>query len=248
MSLECRDCPTRANIPVSGRPSTSIVRTVCHAARVHSRTAVSGVVPVGRPVTAATSRLAALDCLVEHQILLDHEVVEDGLAPHVGRTRDVVDSDGVEAMRGEQRSGRGRDRLVRSCDDPPDQANSSPMADALASHGIVRGHAPAAARLLRERLAEPWTLSSLAEEVHLSRSQLVRAFDATVQTSPMAYLRHMRVERMARLPASTDLSIAETARSVGWADPNYASRCFHQHFGASPTEFRHRQPKPPPVG
>ncbi len=78
---------------------------------------------------------------------------------------------------------------------------------------------------LRQRLAVRWTLTSLAEEVHLSRSQLVRAFDATVGMSPMAYLRHTRVERMARLLASTDLSIAEAARAVGWTDPDYASRC-----------------------
>jgi hypothetical protein len=32
--------------------------------------------------------------------------------------------------------------------------------------------------VLRDRLAELWTLTTLAEEVHLSRSQLVRAFDA----------------------------------------------------------------------
>lgn len=61
----------------------------------------------------------------------------------------------------------------------------------------------------------------------------------------MAYLRKMRVERMARLLASTDLSIAETARSVGWTDPFYASRCFHAAYGISPTEFRRRQVMPP---
>jgi transcriptional regulator GlxA family with amidase domain len=106
--------------------------------------------------------------------------------------------------------------------------------------GVTRGHVVVAADLLRGRLAQPWTLGALAEEVHLSRSQLVRAFDATVGTSPMAYLRQMRVEQMARLLSSTDLSIAETARLVGWTDPPYASRCFHQHFGLSPTDFRRR--------
>jgi transcriptional regulator GlxA family with amidase domain len=80
----------------------------------------------------------------------------------------------------------------------------------------VRGHVVAAVGVLRARLAEPWSLDALANEVHLSRSQLVRSFDATVGTSPMAYLRLMRVEQMARLLATTDLSIAEAARSVGW--------------------------------
>lgn len=112
--------------------------------------------------------------------------------------------------------------------------------------GVVRGHAATALGILRERLAEPWTLSTLAQEVHLSRSQLVRAFDATVEMSPMTYLRKMRVERMSRLLTSTDLSIREAARAVGWTDAFYACRCFHAHYGISPTEFRRRQ-LPPPV-
>jgi len=114
-------------------------------------------------------------------------------------------------------------------------------------HGVVRGHVVAAVRALSDRLAEPWTLGSLSDEVHLSRSQLVRAFDATVGTSPMAYLRQMRVERMARLLASTDLSVAEAARSVGWRNQFHASQCFHAHYGISPTEYR-RQQTPSPLG
>lgn len=61
----------------------------------------------------------------------------------------------------------------------------------------------------------------------------------------MAYLRLMRVERMARLLVSTDLSVSEIARAIGWTDPNYASRCFHAHYGVSPTEYRRRQPAQP---
>jgi AraC family L-rhamnose operon transcriptional activator RhaR len=90
-------------------------------------------------------------------------------------------------------------------------------------------------------MAEQWTLDALADEVHLSRSQLVRAFDATVETSPMAYLRQMRVKRMARLLVSTDLSVGEAARSVGWRNQFHASQCFHAHYGVSPTEYRRRQ-------
>jgi transcriptional regulator GlxA family with amidase domain len=56
------------------------------------------------------------------------------------------------------------------------------------TRGVVRGHAVVAVRILRTRLAEPRTLNSLAEQVHLSRSQLVRAFDSTIGMSPMAYL------------------------------------------------------------
>jgi hypothetical protein len=47
-----------------------------------------------------------------------------------------------------------------------------------AVHGAGRGHVVTAVGVLRSRIAEPWTLSALAHEVNLSRSQLVRSFDA----------------------------------------------------------------------
>lgn len=105
----------------------------------------------------------------------------------------------------------------------------------------MHGHVVTAVRVLRHRQCDPWTLGSLAEEVHLSRSQLLRAFDATLGRSPMAYLRQLRAQEMARLFDCTDLSIAEAARSVGWSDPNYASRCFRADHRVSPTELRRRQ-------
>lgn len=103
----------------------------------------------------------------------------------------------------------------------------------------------AAVNVMRARLAEPCTLNSLSQEVHLSRSQLARSFDAVTAMSPMAYLRKMRVERMARLLATTDLSVAEAARAVGWTNQFHASQVFHVAFGVSPTEYRRRQAAPP---
>lgn len=137
---------------------------------------------------------------------------------------------------------------------PVDADNPNQLASATNRHigalrgrGLLHGRVVAAVGLVTTRIAEPWTLSFLAEEVHLSRSQLVRSFDATTGLSPMAYLRQMRVERMARLLVSTDLSVAEAARSVGWKNQFHASQCFHAHYGISPTEYRRRQ-RTPPVG
>jgi AraC-like DNA-binding protein len=115
------------------------------------------------------------------------------------------------------------------------------------SRGVVRSHVETTIGVLRDRLAEPWTLTTLAEEVHLSRSQVVRAFEATAGASPMAYLRQMRLRQMVRLLTSTGLSISEAARAVGWTDAFYASRCFHAYYGMSPTELR-RQHTAPPLG
>jgi transcriptional regulator GlxA family with amidase domain len=128
----------------------------------------------------------------------------------------------------------------KRCEGAPSQGRTP------AVHGVLRGHVVTAVGVLRARIAEPWTLNALAHEVNLSRSQLVRAFDATTGMSPMAYLRQMRVERMARLLVSTDLSVAEVARAVGWKNQFHASQCFHAACGVSPTEYRRGQ-LPPPI-
>ncbi|WP_433598167.1 hypothetical protein ACQPXH_20600 [Nocardia sp. CA-135953] len=66
----------------------------------------------------------------------------------------------------------------------------------IGARAVVRSDVVTTVGRLSTKLAEPWTLSSLAGEVHLSRSQPVRSFDAMVGMSPMAYLRRTRVERM----------------------------------------------------
>ena len=50
-------------------------------------------------------------------------------------------------------------------------------------HGVVRGHVVDVVKVLHARLAEPWTLASLAGEVHLSHFRLGRAFDAAAGAS-----------------------------------------------------------------
>jgi hypothetical protein len=75
-------------------------------------------------------------------------------------------------------------------------------------------------------------------EAHLSRSQLVQAFDAVTSLGTMAYLRLMRAQQTARLLTHSDLPISAISWDVGWTDANYASRCFHANNGISPAEYR----------
>jgi AraC-like DNA-binding protein len=100
--------------------------------------------------------------------------------------------------------------------------------------GVVRGHVETTLGVLRDHLAEPWTLHSLANEMHLSHSQLLRAFDAVTSPGPVAYPRLMRVQQMTRLLTRSDLPISAIARAAGWTDANRAGRCFHAHYAIPP--------------
>jgi AraC family transcriptional regulator, L-rhamnose operon transcriptional activator RhaR len=124
----------------------------------------------------------------------------------------------------------------------------SSLGRALASNhglqldGIGPAH-PAAAqamRLLESRLAYHWTLTELAEDMHLAPGYLVRLFKAATGLPPMAYLARLRAEHAATLLLQSDQPVTCIGRAVGWPDQNYFARRFKAHYGLSATTYRTR--------
>ncbi|MCG5219966.1 AraC family transcriptional regulator [Streptosporangium sp. KLBMP 9127] len=97
-----------------------------------------------------------------------------------------------------------------------------------------------AMRLLETRLDHPWTLSELAEDLHLAPGYLVRLFKSAAGVPPMAYLAQRRAESAAELLLHTGQSVSEIGQVVGWPDQNYFARRFKAHFGMSATTYRAR--------
>jgi len=82
------------------------------------------------------------------------------------------------------------------------------------------------------------TVERLAGLAGLSRAHFVRQFTRLAGTSPADYVFRARMARAARLLQASQLSVAEIARSLGFADPNYFAKAFRRAFEVSPTEFR----------
>ena len=57
-------------------------------------------------------------------------------------------------------------------------------------------------RLLEADLARHWTLTELADELHLTPGHLVRLFKTATGLPPMAYLAQIRAEHAAVAPAA----------------------------------------------
>lgn len=112
----------------------------------------------------------------------------------------------------------------------------------------IQDEARIAAGMLRDGLAEEWTLDRLAEGVHLSRSRVGRLFRESFGKTPIAYLTMLRAERMADLLRTTDAQIATIASQVGWVDPDYAGRLFKQSVGCSPRQYRTLSRRTPTAG
>ena len=102
-----------------------------------------------------------------------------------------------------------------------------------------RHHAvQAAQQVLKDHMAQPWTLDKLANRVQLDPAYLVRLFSTQVGAAPMTWLTQQRIACAVTLLANTDLPIGQIATQVGWPDPNHFARRFRTLMGISATHYR----------
>lgn len=87
-------------------------------------------------------------------------------------------------------------------------------------------------------LGAPWSVASLAAESRVSRALFAKRFAAVMGQPPLTYLTAARMDEAEELLTDTDLTIAQIAKSVGYADPFGFSAAFKRHRGLSPTAFR----------
>ncbi len=95
-----------------------------------------------------------------------------------------------------------------------------------------------AVNYIERNYVSPIRIEQIALAVGVSRSQLYRAFMEKFSLSPHNYLRNYRVNEACALLCRGELSIGEIAASVGFTDPLYFSRVFHEVKGVSPTVYR----------
>lgn len=91
---------------------------------------------------------------------------------------------------------------------------------------------------VRERLAEPHTLDSLADQVRMSRRSFTRHFRALTGTTVKAWLLTERLAMAQRLLESSDVSIDAVSQAVGFGSVAALRLHFREAFGVSPTHWR----------
>jgi len=106
--------------------------------------------------------------------------------------------------------------------------------------GMRRKQIGEALLLMHERLAEPWTLESLAASVGMSRSKFAEQFRDAIGCAPMTYLADWRMQKAISLLAASRLSVQEVATETGYQSPAAFTRAFTQKIGVPPKEFRRR--------
>lgn len=93
---------------------------------------------------------------------------------------------------------------------------------------------------LDRRFAKAWTVSELASLAGVSASRFARIFRADVGTTPMRYLRCLRLSRAAVLLTRTALPLETVIATVGYRDRRHFRRDFVSQYGMAPAAWRRR--------
>lgn len=82
------------------------------------------------------------------------------------------------------------------------------------------------------------TLKEIAEVAHLSVSECTRSFKKSIHMTPYYYLVKYRINKSCELLESTEYTITEIARRVGFNHVNHFIQSFKQNRNITPKEFR----------
>lgn len=93
---------------------------------------------------------------------------------------------------------------------------------------------------LRRRATQALDMAAFAEEHGMSPATLRRRVTAEVGLPPKGFQLRVRIDRAKELLTTTDEKIEIIAAKIGFEDPFYFSRLFHERENCTPREFRAR--------
>jgi len=111
---------------------------------------------------------------------------------------------------------------------------TQPTEKALRSEGRVK----AMLRYIQEHIQEELTIANIAQSAAISESECLRCFRGMLGTTPIRYVRQLRIQRAVELLESTNLKIAEIGTLCGFQEMSYFSKSFRDAKGCTPKEYR----------
>lgn len=94
---------------------------------------------------------------------------------------------------------------------------------------------------IEQHYGEDVSLDILAASANVSKSECLRCFKATLQTTPYKYLTEYRLSKAAELLKNTDEPISNIAECVGFHQISHFGKCFKEKTGVSPRDYRNRK-------
>ncbi len=85
---------------------------------------------------------------------------------------------------------------------------------------------------------ENFGVEDLASEIGFSKSQLLRKIKVSKGKTVSEFIRETRLLEAKKLIQEDKLTASEIAYCVGFNSPTYFNKCFHDHFGVTPGEYK----------
>ena len=92
-------------------------------------------------------------------------------------------------------------------------------------------------QLVMDNLHEEYTIDEMAKEMNFSRTSFYNKVKELTETTPVSFIRKIKLHRSVALLRETDLNISEIAFESGFMDTKYFSKCFKKEFGMNPSEY-----------
>ena len=93
-------------------------------------------------------------------------------------------------------------------------------------------------RHIEQHYPEDLTLADIAGSASVSKSECLRCFNLSLQTTPYKYLMEYRLSKAAELLKKTDQPVSDVAACVGFHQISHFGKCFKEKTGYSPREYR----------
>lgn len=94
--------------------------------------------------------------------------------------------------------------------------------------------------IIDEDFGRLYGIDDLADRIGVSKSHLIRQFQASMKTTPGMHLEKTRIDKAKVLLVSVDLDLQMVANLCGYSCANYFSKVFKKRVGICPSEYREK--------
>lgn len=93
--------------------------------------------------------------------------------------------------------------------------------------------------MVEQHLAESeYGVEQLAHDLCMERTGLYKKLTMLTDTTPVAFIRQVRLQRAAELLKENMLTVNEIAERTGFSSPSYFTKCFKKEYGVLPSEYK----------